>query len=92
MKSKPQKLFVKGYIYASPNIEFSTEQLAEIKKLTKGLDFDQMFQVAKEKAFKKEVEIAILLCDYISSIIPNHIDARALKGRVLAWEGVVCKS
>jgi lipoteichoic acid synthase len=79
-------------IYARPNIEFSTEQLAEIKKLTKGLDFDQMFQVAKEKAFKKEVETAILLCDYILSKIPNHIDARVLKGRVLAWEGLYVKA
>ncbi|NQW36442.1 MAG: sulfatase-like hydrolase/transferase [Flavobacteriales bacterium] len=78
--------------YARPNIEFSTEQLVEIKKLTKGLNFDQIFIIAREKAFNKERKKARLLCDYILNKSPNNIDARVLKGRVLAWEGLYVKA
>jgi len=74
-------------IYVKPSIEFSPEQLLEIDALTKGLDFDQTFQVAREKAFNKEREKARLLCDYILNALPNHSDARTLKGRTLAWDG-----
>jgi len=74
-------------IYVKPSIDFSEEQLVEIKELTNGLDFDQTFQVARDKAFNKEREKARLLCDYILNALPNHSDARTLKGRTLAWDG-----
>lgn len=74
-------------IYIKPKVEFSKVQQETINKLTKGLNFDQVFQVAREKAFNKDYKTARLLCDYILNELPNHSDARTLKGRTLAWEG-----
>ncbi len=74
-------------IYVKPSITFSNEQLASINELTEGLNFDQVFQIAKDKAFEKERQTARLLCDYILSELPNHSDARTLKGRTFAWDG-----
>ena len=74
-------------IYMQPSIEFSEEQIKIINELTAGLNFDQTFEIAREKAFNKERKIAILFCDYILNELPNHSDARTLKGRTLAWDG-----
>jgi len=74
-------------IYIKPSIEFSAGELTTIKELTEGLNFDQTFQIAREKAFNKERKIARLLCNYILNELPNHADARTLKGRTLAWDG-----
>ena len=74
-------------IYVKPSIEFSVEQLSVIKELTANLNYDQIFQVARDKAFNKERENARLLCDYILNELPNHSDARTLKGRILSWDG-----
>jgi len=74
-------------IYVKPIKEFSTEELTTIKKLTKGLNFDDTFIVAREMAFNKERKTARLLCDYILNELPNHADARTLKGRTFAWDG-----
>jgi phosphoglycerol transferase MdoB-like AlkP superfamily enzyme len=74
-------------IYTQPAIQFTKEQLATIKDLTKGLTYDQIFIAARGFAFKKEYKTARLLCDYILNEFPNYSDARTLKGRTLAWEG-----
>ncbi|PHQ56352.1 MAG: sulfatase [Lutibacter sp.] len=79
-------------IYIKPSIEFSPDELAIIKELTNGLSFDQIFIVARDKAFNKEREKARLLCDYILNELPNHADARTLKGRTLAWDGNYIKA
>ena len=74
-------------IYTQPAVQFTEEQMATIKDLTKGLTYDQTFLVAREFAFKKDYKTARLLCDYILNEFPNYTDARTLKGRTLAWEG-----
>ena len=74
-------------IYIKPSFEFSKEEISTIKEFTKGLNFDEIFIVAREKAFNKEGKLARLLCNYILEELPNHADARTLKGRTLAWEG-----
>ena len=79
-------------IYVKPSIEFSSDELVIIKELTNELSFDQIFYVAREKAFNKEREKARLLCDYILNELPNHSDARTLKGRTLAWDGYYIKA
>jgi len=79
-------------IYIKPNIEFSVEQLAKIKELANGLNFDETFNVARENAFNKKYKNARLLCDYILNELPNHADARTLKGRTLAWNGLYKKA
>lgn len=72
-------------IYMNPAVEFSEEELKIIKETTKGLNTDQIFILARDKAFKKEYKNAQLLCDYILNENPNHADSRTLKGRILAW-------
>ena len=71
----------------NPGIEFTEEELKIIEISTKGLTFDQIFSVARETAFKKDLKKAQLLCNYILNEYPNHADARTLKGRTLAWDG-----
>jgi hypothetical protein len=73
--------------FKKPTYEFTAEQFSTIKKLTKGLDRDQIFFLARDLAFKKEHEKARLLCNYILNDLPNYGDVRTLKGRTLAWDG-----
>jgi phosphoglycerol transferase MdoB-like AlkP superfamily enzyme/tetratricopeptide (TPR) repeat protein len=72
-------------VYGKLNFKFSEKELNSIKKLTKGLDFTQIFNVAREYAHNKKYNTAILLCNYILNEYPNQNDARTLKGRVFAW-------
>jgi len=74
-------------IYRSSVVEFSEEDLLIIKNLTLNLNFDECFNLARETAFSKDLNKARLLCDYILNELPNHADARTLKGRTLAWDG-----
>ena len=68
-------------------VEFSEDEKLLIQKLTKDKTFDQVFIVARKHAFDKDSETARLLCDYILNSLPNHVDARVLKGRTLSWDG-----
>ncbi|MFI1772873.1 sulfatase-like hydrolase/transferase [Thalassobellus citreus] len=79
-------------IYVKPSIDFSEKQLAMINTMAEGLNFDQTFQLAREKAFNKKRKECRLLCDYILNELPNHSDARTLKGRTYAWDGDYEKS
>lgn len=79
-------------IYTQPAILFSKEENEIIKKLTKGLNFDEIFFVARDLAFKKDYKTARLLCDYILNNLPNYADVRTLKGRIYAWQGVYEKA
>lgn len=69
-----------------PTFVFSKEELVTIKKLTKGLDNDKIFMIARNLAFNKEHVKSRLLCDYILNDKPNNADVRTLKGRVYGWD------
>ena len=73
--------------FKKPTYTFTAEEFSTIKKLTKGLDPDHIFFLAKDLAFKKERKKARLLCNYILNDLPNYGDVRTLKGRTLAWDG-----
>jgi lipoteichoic acid synthase len=79
-------------IYSQPAVQFSKAELAIIKSLSKGLNFDQTFLVARDLAFKKEYKKSKLLCDYILNEVPNYSEVRTLKGRMLAWQGDYSKA
>jgi len=84
--TKRDKIFPDSLnIYRKPNYKFSESEMKTIQKMTKGLNFDQIFYLARENAFNKKYKTALLLCNYILNELPNHADARTLKGRVLAW-------
>ena len=86
--SKKNRIFPDSLnIYTQPAVQFSEAQMATITELAKGLNFDQIFLVARDFAFQKDYKKARLLCDYILNEFPNYADARTLKGRTFAWEG-----
>ena len=73
--------------FTKPVYQFTKEQHLLIVQLTKGLDKDHIFFLARDLAFKKENEKARLLCDYVLNDLPNYGDVRTLKARTLAWDG-----
>ena len=73
--------------FKSTSYTFTTEETAYIKKVTKGLNSDQIFLLARKLALNKEHVKARLLCNYILNDKPNYIDFKILKGRTLAWDG-----
>lgn len=72
--------------------QFTAEQQKKIDDLTKDLALDQVFQIAREKAFNGDRITARLLCEFILNTLPNHVDARVLMGRTLAWDGDYTKA
>ncbi|SEA74688.1 Phosphoglycerol transferase MdoB [Flavobacterium gillisiae] len=74
-------------IYTQPAFQFSEQEMVTIKKLTKGLSYDEIFFLARDFAFNKERKKARLLCNYILNELPNYGDVRTLKARTLAWDG-----
>ena len=74
-------------IYTKPELKFSEKEMAYIKTQIKDLNYDEIFVIAKDKAFNRERVNARLLCNYILKELPNHADAQTLKGRTLAWDG-----
>jgi phosphoglycerol transferase MdoB-like AlkP superfamily enzyme len=86
--TKKNKIIPKSLnIYTQPAFQFSEQEMATIKKLTKGLTFDDIFFLARDFAFNKERQKARLLCNYILNEVPNYSDVRTLKARTLAWDG-----
>ena len=68
-------------IYTQPAFQFSEQEMVTIKKLTKGLSYDEIFFLARDFAFNKEHKKARLLCNYILNELPNYGDVRTLKAR-----------
>lgn len=73
--------------FKKPSYSFTAEEMIYIKKVSKGLNPDQLFLYARNLAFNKERKKARLLCNYILNDKPNYGDVRTLKGRTLAWDG-----
>jgi lipoteichoic acid synthase len=73
--------------FKKPTYTFTPEETLYIKKVSKGLNNDQLFLYARNLALNKEHKKARLLCNYILNDKPNYGDVRTLKGRTLAWDG-----
>ncbi|MEE4000958.1 sulfatase-like hydrolase/transferase [Tenacibaculum sp. FZY0031] len=68
-------------------IQFTEGEQKIIREVTEGKTFDEVFLIARSKAFDGDRVAARLLCDFILNNMPNHADARILKGRTLSWDG-----
>ncbi|CAM1351635.1 sulfatase-like hydrolase/transferase [Tenacibaculum ascidiaceicola] len=68
-------------------IQFTQEEQKSIREITEGKTFDEVFLIARSKAFDGDRAGARLLCDFILNNMPNHADARILKARTLSWDG-----
>ncbi len=66
---------------------FSESEIVWINSVYNGQDSDKAYLTARDLAFDREYEKALLLCRYILSDVPSHIDTKILTGRVNAWSG-----
>ncbi|MDR6843569.1 sulfatase-like hydrolase/transferase [Flavobacterium granuli] len=73
--------------FKSASYVFTSKEMTYIKKVSKGLNSDQIFLLARKLALNKEHVKARLLCDYVLNNKPNYVDFRILKGRTFAWDG-----
>jgi tetratricopeptide (TPR) repeat protein len=59
---------------------------------TDKLDSDQLYQLARQKAFAGDRDEARRLCSIIVARNPSSLDARILVGRTYAWDGRFAES
>ncbi len=74
-------------IFSSKNEDFTDGEIVWINSVYNGRNFDELYDIAKDKAYEKEFDKALLLCRYILSETPSHIDTKVLSGRVNIWQG-----
>ncbi|EAR01293.1 sulfatase-like hydrolase/transferase [Maribacter sp. HTCC2170] len=73
-------------MYAEASYEFTKTEMVWLQSVFNGSDFDNAYKTARELAFDKDWDRALLLSNYILSQIPRHADAEVLKGRVYSWK------
>lgn len=67
--------------------EFSDSEIVYINSVYNGENFDKVYLKARRLALEKEYDKALLLCRYILSESPSHIDTKVLMGRANVWRG-----
>jgi len=73
-------------IFAIQKEKFKDSEMVWINSVFSGGNFDRAYFTARDLAFEKEYEKALLLCRYILSEAPSHIDTKILTGRIHAWQ------
>ncbi|MEX0290412.1 MAG: sulfatase-like hydrolase/transferase [Flavobacteriaceae bacterium] len=66
---------------------FSESEIVWINSVYNGQDSDKAYLTARDLAFNDEYDKALLLCKFVLSEVPSHIDTKILTGRVNAWKG-----
>lgn len=74
-------------IFTIKTEKFSNSELVWFNSLLNEYDSDKLYFKARDFAFNKEYDKALLLARYILSESPSHIDTKILTGRVNAWIG-----
>ena len=74
-------------IFTLKKEKFTDSEMVWINSLYNGYNSDKYFLIARNLAFDKEYDKTLLLCRYILSETPRHIDTKILTGRVNAWRG-----
>ncbi|SHI88284.1 sulfatase-like hydrolase/transferase [Pseudozobellia thermophila] len=74
-------------LFSVPKEQFTDSEIVWINSVYNGENFDKVYLKARALAFKKEYDKALLLCRYILSESPSHIDTKVLMGRVSVWNG-----
>ncbi|SDE29596.1 Phosphoglycerol transferase MdoB [Pricia antarctica] len=67
--------------------KFTDSETVWINSVYNGQNFDKIYFIARQLAFDKEYDKSLLLCRYILSEAPSHIDTKILSGRVNVWSG-----
>lgn len=71
---------------------FEETEMVWLNSIYNGKNSDKGYMTARDLAFDKEYEKALLLCRYILSEVPSHVDTKILTGRINAWSGNYEKS
>jgi phosphoglycerol transferase MdoB-like AlkP superfamily enzyme len=79
-------------VFAVKEEKFTDTEIIWINSIYNGLDSDKGYFIARDLAFDKDFDKALLLCRYILSNAPSHIDTKILTGRVNVWKGNYKKS
>ncbi len=74
-------------IFTLKKEKFEESDVIWINSVYNGQNSDQAYQTARDLAFRKEYAKSVLLCRYILSEVPGHIDSKILMGRVNGWQG-----
>jgi len=72
--------------------KFTDSEIIWINSVYNGEDSDKGYFVARDLAFNKKYDKALLLCRYNLSNAPSHIDTKILMGRINVWRGNYEKS
>lgn len=71
---------------------FSEADIVWLNSVYSVKNSDKGYFIARDLAFDKEYDRALLLCRYILSEVPSHIDTKILTGRINVWRGNYTKS
>ena len=63
------------------------KEMVWIHSVFSGSDLDKAYDIARGLAFEGRRDRARLLCEYILTRVPGHVDSEILLGRIHAWEG-----
>ena len=74
-------------IFAVQKEVFTEAEMIWLNSVYNGKDSDKGYFKARDIAFDKEYDKALLLCRYILSDAPSHIDTKILTGRINVWNG-----
>ncbi|MGB5667484.1 MAG: sulfatase-like hydrolase/transferase [Maribacter sp.] len=74
-------------IFAVKKEKFTDSEIIWFNSVYNGQNFDKVYLIARELAFNKEYDKSLLLCRYILSEAPSHIDTKILTGRINVWKG-----
>lgn len=74
-------------IFSIKKEKFSESEIVWLNSLHNGYNSDKYFLIARKLAFDKKYDKALLVCRYIISERPRHVDTKILMGRINAWRG-----
>jgi len=74
-------------IFTLEKTVFNESEIVWINSVYNGQDSDKAYLTARDLAFNDEYDKALLLCKFVLSEVPSHIDTKILTGRVNAWKG-----
>ena len=74
-------------IFTVSKEKFTDSEIVWLNSVYDGSSPDRAFMIARDLAFDKKWNEALLLARYILSQSPSHIDTKVLMGRVNIWQG-----
>ncbi len=74
-------------IFSIQKEAFTDSEIVWLNSVYNGQDSDKGYFTARDLAFDRKYEKALLLCRYNLSEAPSHIDTKILMGRINAWQG-----